>query len=460
MKYLGMMMIVYFLHLMLKLNWIVTAIVLAIGMIAVLFWRKKYVLQKRQYQRFQETCLYLEMMFRAFLKSGKIDAALSDTAISVNPGPLKAILTEACDHIQLTFDESEVTADALEMIAKAYDCKRVKDLHDFMLRVEMTGGERREAIALMEEDENRWKMRIEDSIRDRKKSLREIVLSVIASLVICSCILYLPVMNLDISANVVTQTLSVVVIALDVLIIFGGAKFLNEDWIKLDAFSDEKRSTQRLNDYRNYDMSKGWRNSLLAGIPFMILSAICIILKHPWYGAFGLAVSFVVLNQHYIGQTLRRRQVQKEIRSAFPHWLVDLVLLLQTENVQVAIQKSILHAPQILMTDLSRLEQELIVDPESSQPYHHFLQDFQMPQISTAMSMLYALSMGNSGNAKGQLMNLVSNNYRALDEAEQVRLKDKCSGMYLLFLAPVLTASMKLIADMLMFLFAFMGQTG
>ena len=192
----------------------------------------------------------------------------------------------------------------------------------------------------------------------------------------------------------------------------------------------------------------------------MILSAICIILKHPWYGAFGLAVSFVVLNQHYIGQTLRRRQVQKEIRSAFPHWLVDLVLLLQTENVQVAIQKSTLHAPQILMTDLSRLEQELIVDPESSQPYHHFLQDFQMPQISTAMSMLYALSMGNSGNAKGQLMNLVSNNYRALDEVEQVRLKDKCSGMYLLFLAPVLTASMKLIADMLMFLFAFMGQTG
>jgi len=123
----------------------------------------------------------------------------------------------------------------------------------------------------------------------------------------------------------------------------------------------------------------------------------------------------------------------------------------------VAIQKSMHQAPDVLQADIHQLEQELLVDPESSRPYHRFLTDFKLPQISSAMSMLFSLSMGNSENGRQQLMELVNGNYQLLDEAEKIRLRDKSSGMYLLFLAPVLVGSLKLVVDMAIFMLSFVN---
>ena len=44
-----------------------------------------------------------------------------------------------------------------------------------------------------------------------------------------------------------------------------------------------------------------------------------------------------------------------------------------------------------------------------------------------------------------------------LDIADSERLKDNTAGMYLLFLAPVVTASFKLIVDMAVFLLGFLS---
>ena len=44
-----------------------------------------------------------------------------------------------------------------------------------------------------------------------------------------------------------------------------------------------------------------------------------------------------------------------------------------------------------------------------------------------------------------------------LDAADTARLKDKIAGMYLLFLAPVITASFKMIVDMAIFLISFLS---
>jgi hypothetical protein len=75
------------------------------------------------------------------------------------------------------------------------------------------------------------------------------------------------------------------------------------------------------------------------------------------------------------------------------------------------------------------------------------------------MSMLYSLSIGNSGNAKQQLAELIEKNQQMLDVAEAARMKDKNSGMYLLFLAPVVTASLKLVVDMAVFMLSFLSSS-
>ena len=73
------------------------------------------------------------------------------------------------------------------------------------------------------------------------------------------------------------------------------------------------------------------------------------------------------------------------------------------------------------------------------------------------MGMLYAVSIGNSGNAEDQIDELITKNLEMLDIADSERLKDNTAGMYLLFLAPVVTASFKLIVDMAVFLLGFLS---
>ena len=459
MSYLCMGIVVYLLHLILKLNWIATGIALLSAVAFLLQLKKRQQAANLMQNRFQETCIYLEMMMNAFAREGKIEAALSDVLASVASGHLKDVLQQAYDHVSLTFDESEVMKDALQIIETEYDCKRVSALHQFMLHVEYFGGDRSAAIELMEKDEARWKRRIEEHQNDRHKDFREIVLSVAVSIIICGCIMYLPVMDIDISQKVITQVLSVVLIVLDELIMLRGMKYLNVDWIKLDSFWNENDTRKSMEDYRAFDARREGRRAMLYALPAIVATVALFALRHRWLGALGLGISFICLNSHRIGHRLKEKNLLKEIRSAFPVWLVDLVLLLQTENVQNAIQKSREQAPRVLSMDLERLEDELVMNPESSGPYHKFLKEFELPQVRTAMSMLYALSMGTAKDGGTQLMELVNSNFYLLDEAEKVRLKDKSSGMYLLFLAPVLTASFKLVVDMAMFMISFMGSS-
>jgi hypothetical protein len=84
-----------------------------------------------------------------------------------------------------------------------------------------------------------------------------------------------------------------------------------------------------------------------------------------------------------------------------------------------------------------------------------FLQDFAIPEVHSAMSGLYGLSIGNSSNGDRQMSELVARNLTLLDVTEARRLSDAGSGMHLLFLAPVLTASFKMVIDMALLMIYF-----
>ena len=169
-----------------------------------------------------------------------------------------------------------------------------------------------------------------------------------------------------------------------------------------------------------------------------------------------MGLFLIFLNQHRIGYRIAEKNIKGNIQSAFPNWLMDLVLLLQSENVQVALEKSRAHVPGVLKEDLEELVARLEINPEDAEPYHRFLEGFALPEVASTMSMLYSLSIGNSGNAKRQIAELIEKNQKMLDVAEAARMKDKNSGMYLLFLAPVVTASLKLVIEMAVFMLSFL----
>lgn len=135
---------------------------------------------------------------------------------------------------------------------------------------------------------------------------------------------------------------------------------------------------------------------------------------------------------------------------------MDIILLLQSENVQMAFRKSQEHVPAVLRHEVELLVERIEMEPESAEPYHKFFQEFQIPEIHSAMSMLYAISMGSSNRADRQIGELIGRNLIMLDAAEKERLSNLSSGMYLLFLAPVVTASLKLVTDMAIFMLTFL----
>ena len=199
-----------------------------------------------------------------------MEGALSDTKAALVDGPMREVVGDALDHMHMTFDDTDVMTDALQLIEKQYPCRRMKAVHDFFMHVENYGGDAAKPVELLLADKNRWQKCIQVEQKQRQKMFTDIVMSIVASLVICSIILYLPVM--DISANIISQALTVVVLILDDLILTRAQKFLAVDWLVLDL-EDEKQQEQRMKRYLEYDRHKEVRLScILAMIGIVITS--------------------------------------------------------------------------------------------------------------------------------------------------------------------------------------------
>lgn len=448
--------LIYLLHVVLKLNgWIMAGLVVwALFMIPK--HRRRYETSQLNQKRFNEVSLYLDTILYAFVKEEKVFPAVRDVRQTLPEGEMKTLVEKAHDYMEMTFDEVEVLDEALGLIDKEYPCKRIRDVHKFMTHVEYYGGEIEKPVMLLLADKSRWEKRLKEAIADRRKQFTDVLLSVVASLIICGAILYLPVMDMDISTNWLLQILSLLVIVADDLVIYRAQKYLAEDWIQLQLTEGEDYYVEKMESYQNYDMEKEKHTSLILGAVGLVITLILWLLGRKWLVVIAMGVTLLFMNQHQIGRALMEKTLSREIKYAFPNWLLDLVLLLQSENVQVALQKSREYVPGVLRKELFLLTERLQMQPESSEPYHMFLKGFAIPEIHSAMGMLFSLSIGNSGNADKQISELVDKNLELLDITETQMLKKSAAGMYVLFLVPMLTASFKLVADLMVLMFQFM----
>lgn len=459
MIYLVLFVGIYMLQLLLKMHWI-TILAFTLYLLLLLpVHRRRYQQMQEEKLRFTETTEYLDTLLYAFLKEEKVERALENAEAALMDGPMREKVREALEHLHMTFDDTEVMRESLRIIENAYPCGRVETVHDFIVHVEKFGGRIERPVHLLLEDKNRWQSRILLAMKDRSKMFTDIIMSIGVSILICGIILYMPVMDIDISKNVLCQLLTFVMLVLDDLIFLRAQRFMAADWLRLDVSIDEEEAKQ-IKNYRNYNPRREQRISVFLAIPFFAVAVISLWLKRQSVSAIGFAMAVFMLNQHRIGHRLARKNIVKSLKCAFPNWLMDIVLLMQSENVQMAMRKSQTHAPAVLKEDLRLLNERLEMEPEAAEPYHAFLQEFGIPEVHAAMSMLFSISMGNSNQADRQLGELIDRNLKMLDAAEKERIANLGSGMYLLFLAPVLSASLKLVVDMAVFMLSFITGTG
>jgi len=450
--------VVYCLHVLLRLNWWTTGILAVLSVFLVRMHKRRYEKALANQNRFFEVSMYLDTLLYAFVKEEKVDLAIRDVAQTLPKGRMQELVQKALDYITMTFNKTEILETALASIEEEYACQRIRTVHQFITHVEYYGGEIEKPVALLLADKSRWEQRIKDNIELRKKQFLDIVLSAIASLCICATILYIPIGDMDISKEWVVQLSSMLIILANDIIVLQAQKYLMVDWLELQLGEGEAYYEKKMEELQTYDEKKERLRSVIFGALGLIAAIGCFIVTEEWITAIVLVISFILFQQHRIGNHLMKRTLTKEIQYQFPNWLLDLVLLLQSENVHVSLQKSREHVPGVLRHELHCLIERLEMEPEAAAPYHGFLKEFSLPEIHSAMGILYSLSIGNSGNADKQISELIDKNLEMLDVTESERLRAATSGMYVLFLLPVMTASFKLMVDMVLLMMRFVAM--
>lgn len=359
-------------------------------------------------QQFMEANIYLEQFLYSFQKSGKVLTTLEDVQKLFPKGEMRKVLDEAIYHINHTFGENDVMEKALEKIGAAYPVSQIATMHRFALQVERDGGECTESILLMLDARRMWADRVYELLKEKGRKRVQILVSICFSLLLCTLlVLVANRMDVDIAQYAVTKVSTLVVLMLDFYI------FYRADCRLSTGYMEEELDQE---DYlRQYEKVKKCTRT----------------------------------GKRQLGYFIAKRNVTRGIQMVFPRWLMEVSLLLQSENVQVAIMKSYEDAPKLLQPELKILIERLRLHPTEMEPYLSFLQDYPLPEIQSAMKMLYSISEGTGGNASSQIADIIRRNQVLLNKAERMKNEDALAGMYALFLAPQLTGAMKLLTDML-----------
>lgn len=402
-----------------KLNNVSIIVLSIVAIILLPFFIRNQARNKYIQRQFSDLNIYMEQYLYSFRKTKKVLTTLKDVEGLFEKGEMKDTIKAAIHHIERTFDEKDVVRNGLRIIEKKYDNDVLRMIHRFTLEAEKIGGECQGSIDLLLSYRRMWTDRVYDVMNEKKKNRRDIILSIIVSLLLCSIVYFIAgKVEVDFSSNIFSNVVTTAVLIIDLFIFYKADSLLSAD----DELKKKKNEESLI---KQYERIETYDERLLLD---------------------------------RLGKKAAMKSVTRAIEEAFPEWLMQVSLLLQTENVQVAIMKSYEYAPKIMKPALRELIGQLKKEPDSIGPYLNFLSEYPLPEVKSSMKMLYSLSMGTGGNSSEQISDLIKRNQTMTDKNERDRNKDRLSGMYALFLAPQLTGGAKLICDMVMLFVVYLAS--
>ena len=269
---------------------------------------------------------------------------------------------------------------ALDLIGEEYGVPQMTTIHRFALQVEKNGGAYSDAILLLLDARRLWEDRVAEFWKEKRRRRVQVMMSVLVSLLLCSVFFFVADhVSLDISGYTVTQVTTLCTLLLDLVI------FYVADCRLAVGFAEEIYDDEAL--LRQYKKVRACART----------------------------------GRKSLGVSIARKKVSRAMRIRFPQWLMEVSLLLQSENVQVAIMRSYEDAPLLLKPELKLLIERLKKQPTELEPYLLFLQDYPLPEVQSSMKMLYSISEGTGGNAGNQIADIIRRNERLLDQAQKMK---------------------------------------
>ena len=106
-----------------------------------------------------------------------------------------------------------------------------------------------------------------------------------------------------------------------------------------------------------------------------------------------------------------KKRLCREIEKVYPDWLLEMALLLQSDNVHNAIEKSLDTSPLVLRADLRKLSDDLVTHPTDLGPYIGFFDFLPLANVRSSMKLLYSISIFGAVDESVQISELVERNH-------------------------------------------------
>ena len=383
-------------------------------------------------------------------------------------------IEDAVAYIEAGYAKTEqgILKEALAIIEKSYDCSKIRMTHNLLISSEEHGGDMEQALFLLLNDIENWKRRGYRLQAEKKESHRDNMISVIVATILCISSLYalnalgtlFPVaQEIDIFSVGIIQVSSFVFILFLLLVLVKSFRSLTVSWLKNESLYDTSYILSCYSKVIEYDEKKEKRKSIIVASMMFIGAVLAFCFKQFWIGIALILITGVMLMQYRIGYNMAKRDVNDELYMELPQWLMEIALLLQNNNVQVSIIKSIDGAPPLLQKELYMLVERLELAPEDLTSYVNFCKRFDIPEAQSCMKMLHAISESGTGDSQVQIANLMKRVQEMQSMADEIHTKDLAFKMKMLFSYPVLGATAKLLIDLsvgMFYMFSLIGSMG
>ncbi len=426
-------------------------------------------------KRFSDAATYMEQILYSFQKSGKVLIALKETRELFEEGRMREVIQEAIWYIEQGCAKTEggILREALHLIEKAYRCSKMRMVHDLLISAELYGGETGESSMLLLEDLELWKRRGYQLQKDKKVSHRDNIVSIVVATVLSAAALYvLDAMkgmfaerssSFQIFQVAVIQCSSLFFILFSLFVFAKSTKSLTRNWLKEEGAREISYILASYQMVVGYDEGKAKRKSLFWAAPFFAGAAVLCFFQKKWFCAAFLGVGSFLLLQYKAGYAIAKKDVTEELYIAFPQWLMEIALLLQSNNVQMSIQKSVGQAPEVLRPELEKLVERLREEPDKLASYTDFCKDFDIPEAASCMKMLHAISEAGTGDARIQMHELMKRVSEMQNMADEIKNRNISFRMKMIFSYPVIAATVKLLIDLtvgMFYMFRMLGSLG
>lgn len=445
---------IVFAGVMYQLQWPYILFVAAVALGAIPLIMVSQVRYLYEQQRFADSTTYMEQMIYMFKKRPQVLYAVRETK-DVLSDRARQVCEEAIRRLEEGPCEEHSYEESLQCIEQEYGCSRMDVMHRFLFRVEAEGGMYQEALNLLLDDLKSWIQRVYQFQKERKKIKNNVTISIIATLVICLLTTKIFPSEYRVSDKLLYQISSTIMMLLMIGVYVLVQFRLSGNWLVRGEASEESL----VRDYNKATIKgEGVRPPILL---LLLISGVIIygvIVKEWLLVGVGVIGGFILCGQPRRSKKAAMRRCEREFKKAFPIWLRELALLLQRKPVSAAIVESISTAPTILQFPLRKMEKQFETDLVSIQPYQDFASEFELPEISSAMKLLYAMNSAGREDMMGQIHALLERNAKLQEKSEELQEKDAIAISGFLVVLPMVFSFVKLITDMLLLVSGFLEK--